>query len=93
MIFEIFAQYTNFKSNSNLSRKSLSAMQWASENLPSSFYYSSGDDDMMIDVAALDDNIMKAINTTSHLPYFPFICIFMVVGCFLYRLFFVINTT
>ena len=55
-------------------------MQWATENLPSSFYYSSSDDDMMIDVAALDDNIMKAINTTNHLPYFPFICIYMVVG-------------
>ena len=70
-----------------IARKTLSGMQWASENLPSSFYYSSGDDDMMIDVAALDDNIMKAITTASHLPYFPFICIYQVVSRCLSKLF------
>ena len=36
-------------------------MQWAQENLPSSFYYSSADDDMMVDVAALDDVIIKYV--------------------------------
>jgi len=63
----------------NIARKTLSAMQWASENLPSSYFYSSADDDMMIDVATLDDVIMKKTNTTSHLPYFPFICVHGIV--------------
>ena len=54
-------------------------MQWAYENLPSSFLYSSADDDFMIDVAALDDNIVKTINTTKHLPYFPFLCVYNLV--------------
>ena len=66
--------------NRNITRKTLSGMQWAYENLPSSFYYSSADDDFMIDVAALDDNVMKAINTTKHLPHFPFLCIYSLVG-------------
>ena len=51
-------------------------IQWASENLPPTYLYSSADDDFMIDVAALDDNIMKAINASDHLNYFPFICIY-----------------
>ena len=55
-------------------------MQWARENLPSSFYYSSADDDMMVDVAALDDVIMKAVSAASHLYYFPILCIFAVVS-------------
>ena len=55
-------------------------MQWAYENLPSSFLYSSADDDFMIDVAALDDNIVKAINTTKYLPHFPFLCIYSLVS-------------
>ena len=58
-------------------------MQWASENLPSSYFYSSADDDMMIDVATLDDVIMKKANTTSHLPYFPFICVHGIVSSFI----------
>jgi len=69
----------------NITRKTLSGMQWAYENLPSSFYYSSADDDFMIDVAALDDNIMKAINTTKHLPHFPFLCIYSLAGTDIYR--------
>jgi len=64
----------------NIARKTLSAMQWASENLPSSYLYSSGDDDMMIDVATLDDVIMKTTTTTSRLPYFPFICVHGIVA-------------
>ena len=56
-------------------------MQWAQENLPSSFYYSSADDDMMVDVAALDDVIMKYMSAASHLHYFPIFCIFAVVSC------------
>jgi len=69
----------------NIARKTLASMQWASENLPSSYLYSSGDDDMMIDVAALDDNIMKIINTKSHLPCFPFICIFKMTSKWVFR--------
>merc|ERR1719320_552424 len=64
----------------NISRKTLSGMQWAYENLPSSFLYSSADDDFMIDVAALDDNIVKTINTTKNLPHFPFLCIYNLAG-------------
>ena len=54
-------------------------MQWAYENLPSSFLYSSADDDFMIDVAALDDNIMRTIERKYNLPYFPFLCIYRLV--------------
>ena len=78
----LYFYFTTFykTQNRNIARKTLSGMQWASENLPSSYLYSSADDDMMIDVATLDDVIMKTTNTTSRLPYFPFVCIFSMVS-------------
>jgi len=83
--FEDILMFDGPDNYKNIPRKTLSGMQWASENLPSSYLYSSADDDFMIDVAALDDNIMKAIKTTNHLPYFPFVCIYSLAGSDIYR--------
>ena len=53
-------------------------MQWASSNLPHEYYYSSCDDDFMLDVAVFEDIINWNIKNTERRkwPLFPFICVF-----------------
>ncbi|XP_076816314.1 beta-1,3-galactosyltransferase brn-like [Clavelina lepadiformis] len=56
--------------------KTLSGMQWTSDKLPRQYFYSSGDDDMMIDLVklkeAVDENIAKI--SDENWPEFPIIC-------------------
>ena len=51
-------------------------MQWASDHLKDEDYYSSCDDDMMINLGALQESIDKYNNETSlrHWPEFPIVC-------------------
>ncbi|XP_076816315.1 beta-1,3-galactosyltransferase brn-like [Clavelina lepadiformis] len=56
--------------------KTMSGMQWTSAKLPHQYFYSSGDDDMMIDLVkvkeAVDKNIAKI--SEEKWPEFPIIC-------------------
>ena len=56
--------------------KVLAAMQWASENLADDAYYSTCDDDMIIDIGRLQNEIHKMRTKTSKRkwPEFPIIC-------------------
>ncbi|CAK8692955.1 unnamed protein product [Clavelina lepadiformis] len=58
--------------------KTLSGMQWTLDKLPRQYFYSSGDDDMMIDLVkvkeAVDQNIAKT--SEEKWPEFPIICTF-----------------
>jgi len=56
--------------------KTLAGMQWASDNLKDNDYYSSCDDDMMVNLGALQESI-DVYNTEKLLhnwPEFPIIC-------------------
>ena len=56
--------------------KTLASMQWASENLPPSFYFSSGDDDFFVRVDRLFSVIEEARRNVTRFrwPTFPMIC-------------------
>ena len=56
--------------------KTLRGMQWAYENLNDNDYYSSCDDDMMVNLGQLQENIEKYNDekTNKNLPEFPLIC-------------------
>ncbi|XP_076816316.1 beta-1,3-galactosyltransferase brn-like [Clavelina lepadiformis] len=56
--------------------KTLSGMRWTSDKLPRQYFYSSGDDDMMIDLVKLKEAVDKNIAKTSEekWPEFPIIC-------------------
>ncbi|CAK8692945.1 unnamed protein product [Clavelina lepadiformis] len=56
--------------------KTLSGMQWTLDKLPRQFFYSSGDDDMMIDLVKVKEAVDKNIASVSEetWPEFPIIC-------------------
>ncbi|CAK8692952.1 unnamed protein product [Clavelina lepadiformis] len=56
--------------------KTLSGMRWTSDKLPHQYFYSSGDDDMMIDLVKLMEAVDKNIAKISEekWPEFPIIC-------------------
>ena len=51
-------------------------MQWAAENLEDKDFYSSCDDDMLVNLGGIQDHIDHYIeeNSTKHWPEFPIIC-------------------
>ena len=61
---------------SNIAVKTLAGMQWAFENLPEDFLYSSCDDDFLVDTYGLaksiDENLI--LKSKHRWPEFPFIC-------------------
>ncbi|CAK8692943.1 unnamed protein product [Clavelina lepadiformis] len=60
----------------NVGLKTLSGMQWTLDKLPRQYFYSSGDDDMMIDLVKIKDAVDKnnAIVSEEKWPEFPIIC-------------------
>ena len=56
--------------------KTLGGMRWASENLKNDDFYSSADDDMMVNLGKLQENIDKYIEekVKNSWPEFPLIC-------------------
>ena len=60
----------------NVSFKTLAGMQWATERLQDDMYYSSSDDDMMVNVAQLQEYVDRYIKekSTNGWPEFPIIC-------------------
>ncbi|CAK8692930.1 unnamed protein product [Clavelina lepadiformis] len=56
--------------------KTLSGMRWTLDKLPHQYFYSSGDDDMMIDLVKLKEAVDKNIAKVSEKkwPEFPIIC-------------------
>ncbi|CAK8679821.1 unnamed protein product [Clavelina lepadiformis] len=58
--------------------KTLAGMKWASENLPSNYYYSTLDDDMWIDMLYVKELIdqYKGVVVEKEWPEFPIICMF-----------------
>ncbi|XP_076816994.1 beta-1,3-galactosyltransferase 5-like [Clavelina lepadiformis] len=58
--------------------KTLAGMKWASENLPSNYYYSTSDDDMWIDMLKVTKLIgqYREVVVEKEWPEFPIICMF-----------------
>jgi len=56
--------------------KTLAGMQWASTNLPDTYYYSSGDDDIYVKIDKLIETIEEARKKQADLKWntFPIIC-------------------
>lgn len=64
----------------HIAYKSLASMQWASENLPTDYLYSSADDDFIVDIAGLEDLIEENMRATvqQQWPVFPIVCTYSV---------------
>ena len=60
----------------NVTMKVLGGMQWASENLADDVFYSTCDDDMIVDIGRLQKEINRARRKTSNRKWseFPIIC-------------------
>ena len=59
-----------------IAQKTLGGMKWASENLDGSYFYSSGDDDVLVDLAELVKAFKwhKQLNSKGW-PYYPILCL------------------
>nr|CAB3224838.1 beta-1,3-galactosyltransferase 5-like [Phallusia mammillata] len=63
----------------NIAQKTLAGMQWASNNLPGDYLYSSSDDDFMVNLGGLKDDVdngFKQIEKKKW-PEFPIMCGFI----------------
>ncbi|CAK8674734.1 unnamed protein product [Clavelina lepadiformis] len=69
-------QFNDFDDYEHIGLKTLAGMQWASDNLPSDFLYSSVDDDFMVNLGKLQKRVDESINDVNdfQLPMFPIIC-------------------
>ncbi|XP_076816992.1 beta-1,3-galactosyltransferase 5-like isoform X1 [Clavelina lepadiformis] len=69
-------QITKTENYHNIGFKTLAGMKWASENLPSNYYYSTSDDDMWIDMLKVKELIdhYRGVVVEKEWPEFPIIC-------------------
>lgn len=61
--------------------KTLAGMQWAIENLPREYFYSSGDDDFMINLGRLQEIVDEGRHNVTEYkwPEFPIICTYRTI--------------
>lgn len=62
----------------NVAFKTLTGMKWADENLPDDYFYATGDDDFLVDLARLQETVdyhreWAVKNGTGH---YPILCLF-----------------
>ncbi|CAK8679827.1 unnamed protein product [Clavelina lepadiformis] len=69
-------QTTEPENYQNIGLKTLAGMKWAAENLPISYYYSTSDDDMWIDMLKVKELIdqYRGVVVEKDWPEFPIIC-------------------
>uniref|UniRef100_H2XTZ0 Hexosyltransferase n=2 Tax=Ciona intestinalis TaxID=7719 RepID=H2XTZ0_CIOIN len=72
-------QYKGSDDYRNIALKTLAGMEWASLHLPSTFLYSSMDDDFMVDIFKLHSAVNQAfeLKIENKWPEFPIICMFI----------------
>lgn len=63
----------------NIAQKTLAGMQWAAENLPMDYLYSSADDDFMINIGGLKDDVEHGFREkiSRKWPEYPLMCGFI----------------
>lgn len=79
--YEDILMYNGSDGYRNIARKTLAGMQWTSENLPPEYYYSTADDDFLIDMAIFEDIVNQnlALQKRHSWPIFPFVCTYRVL--------------
>ncbi|XP_076815379.1 beta-1,3-galactosyltransferase 5-like [Clavelina lepadiformis] len=71
-------QISSSDSYMDVAKKTLAGMQWASENLPDEYFYSSADDDMLVNIGKVHEviDLYKATAAEKDWPDFPIVCMY-----------------
>ncbi|XP_076822332.1 beta-1,3-galactosyltransferase 5-like [Clavelina lepadiformis] len=69
-------QFNDFDDYEHIGLKTLAGMQWAADNLPVNYLYSSVDDDFMVNLGKLQESVEENLRNMIELslPMFPIIC-------------------
>nr|CAB3224833.1 beta-1,3-galactosyltransferase 5-like [Phallusia mammillata] len=78
MRYKDILQYSGPDDYRNISLKTLAGMQWCSQNYKDVDFYTSGDDDFLIDLVAMRNTLVEFRETTikNRWPEYPIICMY-----------------